>query len=89
MRLRLARNQDAVHRSGILPRRSAKELGTTAFLLCVNLVLLLAGNVMDPSSIILISRRYSIPPACASPSTPCTSASSSTPRWKSACATPV
>ena len=32
----------------------AKELGTTAFLLCVNLVLLLAGNVMDPSSIILI-----------------------------------
>jgi C4-dicarboxylate transporter DctM subunit len=32
----------------------ARELGTTAFLLCVNLVLLLAGNVMDPSSIILI-----------------------------------
>jgi len=32
----------------------ARELGTTAFLLCVNAVLLLAGNVMDPSSIILI-----------------------------------
>jgi C4-dicarboxylate transporter DctM subunit len=32
----------------------AKDFGTTGFLLCVNLVLLLAGNVMDPSSIILI-----------------------------------
>ena len=32
----------------------AKELGQTAFLACVNVVLLLAGNVMDPSSIILI-----------------------------------
>ena len=31
-----------------------KELGVVAFLLFVNLVLLLAGNVMDPSSIILI-----------------------------------
>src|SRR5882724_2840123 len=30
------------------------KLGTTAFLLCVNAVLLLAGNVVDPSSIILI-----------------------------------
>ncbi|HXM80706.1 MAG TPA: TRAP transporter large permease subunit [Burkholderiales bacterium] len=32
----------------------AKELGQVAFLACVNVVLLLAGNVMDPSSIILI-----------------------------------
>jgi C4-dicarboxylate transporter DctM subunit len=32
----------------------ARDFGTTGFLLCVNLVLLLAGNVMDPSSIILI-----------------------------------
>jgi C4-dicarboxylate transporter DctM subunit len=32
----------------------AKELGQVAFLACVNIVLLLAGNVMDPSSIILI-----------------------------------
>ena len=32
----------------------SKELGQVAFLFCVNIVLLLAGNVMDPSSIILI-----------------------------------
>jgi C4-dicarboxylate transporter DctM subunit len=31
-----------------------KDLGVIAFLLCVNLLLLLAGNVMEPSSIILI-----------------------------------
>ena len=31
-----------------------KDLGVVAFLLCVNLLLLLAGNVMEPSSIILI-----------------------------------
>jgi C4-dicarboxylate transporter, DctM subunit len=31
-----------------------KDLGVVAFLLCVNLILLLAGNVMEPSSIILI-----------------------------------
>jgi C4-dicarboxylate transporter DctM subunit len=32
----------------------AKELGQTAFLACVNVLLLLAGNVMEPSSIILV-----------------------------------
>jgi C4-dicarboxylate transporter DctM subunit len=32
----------------------SKDLGQVAFLACVNVVLLLAGNVMDPSSIILI-----------------------------------
>ena len=31
-----------------------KDLGVVAFLLCVNLLLLLAGNVMEPSSIVLI-----------------------------------
>jgi C4-dicarboxylate transporter, DctM subunit len=31
-----------------------KDLGVVAFLLCVNVILLLAGNVMEPSSIILI-----------------------------------
>ena len=31
-----------------------KDLGVVTFLLCVNLLLLLAGNVMEPSSIILI-----------------------------------
>ena len=31
-----------------------KDLGQVAFLACVNVILLLAGNVMDPSSIILI-----------------------------------
>ena len=31
-----------------------KDLGVIAFLLCINLLLLLAGNVMEPSSIILI-----------------------------------
>jgi len=32
----------------------AKELGQVAFLACVNVLLLLAGNVMEPSSIILV-----------------------------------
>jgi C4-dicarboxylate transporter DctM subunit len=32
----------------------AKDLGQTAFLACVNVLLLLAGNVMEPSSIILV-----------------------------------
>jgi C4-dicarboxylate transporter DctM subunit len=31
-----------------------KGLGTVAFLLFVNVLLLLAGNVMEPSSIVLI-----------------------------------
>lgn len=31
-----------------------QHLGVVAFLLCVNLLLLLAGNVMDPASIVLI-----------------------------------
>ena len=31
-----------------------KQLGPTAFLACVNVLLLLAGNVMEPSSIILV-----------------------------------
>jgi C4-dicarboxylate transporter DctM subunit len=31
-----------------------KQLGVIAFLLAVNIVLLLAGNVMEPSSIVLI-----------------------------------
>jgi C4-dicarboxylate transporter DctM subunit len=32
----------------------AKDLGQVAFLACVNVLLLLAGNVMEPSSIILV-----------------------------------
>ena len=32
----------------------SKELGRNAFLFCTNILLLLAGNVMEPSSIILV-----------------------------------
>jgi len=32
----------------------SKELGQAAFLLCTNILLLLAGNIMEPSSIILV-----------------------------------
>jgi len=65
----------------------AKAFGTTAFLLCVNLVLLLADNVMDPSSIILIFAPILHPAAMRLAVDSVHFDTSSTPTWKSACAT--
>ena len=63
-----------------IPHRLAEwllgmNLGQTGFLLVANVMLLVAGNFMEPSSIILIMAPILFPAACSSASTRCTSAS--------------
>ncbi len=62
-------------------------LGVIAFLLMCNVLLLLAGNFMEPSSIVLIFAPLLFPVAMKLGIDPCISASSWWSIWRSACAT--
>jgi len=63
-----------------------QNLGWVGFLLVVNILLLIAGNFMEPSSIILIMAPILAPAAKKLGIDPCISASSSTSTWRSASA---